>query len=412
MLVLARRHVPALRPDFVLFQHSPWLPERSRRRDASSFLDSLQTACFENTPEGIELRGPAFRPIVFDLPLDEYLRSPRGVADFLGFECRVGIPLLVHDDFARALVRLREGPLEPPSVAEETAYVHEEVARLCAESGSKLVVVLVGKSSRPVALDATGPHRPWLVVDAVAALSAQLPPDAGDAGPGRLPRALRPLGRRPAAPRGRSPEPLGALDHRGGDRRGDRGAQRGSESLGSQARTEEPPMIAVGRAAPAFDLPDQDGKRRKLGEFRGQWLVLYFYPRDDTPGCTVEACEFTGGVRAFGKLDAVVLGCSPDTPEQHRKFIAKHNLEDRPSLRSRARGDVGVRRVGRQGAVRAEVRGRHPLDGDRRSEGERRAPLEEGEGEGARGVGAEKARGAAGVGSGEARTEVGPRRAR
>lgn len=183
MLVLARRHVPALRPDFVLFQHSPWLPERSRRRDASSFLDSLQTACFENTPEGIELRGPAFRPIVFDLPLDEYLRSPRGVADFLGFECRVGIPLLVHDDFARALVRLREGPLEPPSVAEETAYVHEEVARLCAESGSKLVVVLVGKSSRPVALDATGPHRPWLVVDAVAALSAQLPPDAGDAGP-------------------------------------------------------------------------------------------------------------------------------------------------------------------------------------------------------------------------------------
>jgi len=86
-------------------------------------------------------------------------------------------------------------------------------------------------------------------------------------------------------------------------------------------------MIAVGRAAPAFDLPDQDGKRRKLGEFRGQWLVLYFYPRDDTPGCTVEACEFTGGVRAFGKLDAVVLGCSPDTPEQHRKFIAKHNLK-------------------------------------------------------------------------------------
>jgi len=86
-------------------------------------------------------------------------------------------------------------------------------------------------------------------------------------------------------------------------------------------------MITVGKPAPAFQLSDQDGKTRKLAEFRGQWVVLYFYPKDDTPGCTVEACEFTEGVRGFTKLDAVVLGCSGDSPESHRKFIAKHGLK-------------------------------------------------------------------------------------
>jgi thioredoxin-dependent peroxiredoxin len=84
--------------------------------------------------------------------------------------------------------------------------------------------------------------------------------------------------------------------------------------------------ITVGGKAPGFALPDQDGKATRLADFAGSWVVLYFYPKDDTPGCTTEACEFTDGIEAFGSLDAVVLGCSPDTPESHRKFIAKHDL--------------------------------------------------------------------------------------
>jgi peroxiredoxin Q/BCP len=84
--------------------------------------------------------------------------------------------------------------------------------------------------------------------------------------------------------------------------------------------------IEVGRAAPAFTLPDQDEKKVSLAELRGSWVVLYFYPRDDTPGCTTEACEFTEGIEAFRGLDAVVLGCSPDTPAKHRKFIEKYDL--------------------------------------------------------------------------------------
>jgi thioredoxin-dependent peroxiredoxin len=84
--------------------------------------------------------------------------------------------------------------------------------------------------------------------------------------------------------------------------------------------------IEIGKPAPAFSLPDQDGVTVTSGDLLGRWVVLYFYPKDDTPGCTVEACEFTAGIAGFQGLDAVVLGCSADSPASHRKFIAKHGL--------------------------------------------------------------------------------------
>jgi len=93
------------------------------------------------------------------------------------------------------------------------------------------------------------------------------------------------------------------------------------------AETEK--KLKIGAKAPAFTLPDQDDKPVKLSEYAGNWLVLYFYPNDDTPGCTIEACDFTNGFKAFEKLDAVVVGCSPNTPESHRKFIAKYKLKVR-----------------------------------------------------------------------------------
>jgi peroxiredoxin Q/BCP len=85
--------------------------------------------------------------------------------------------------------------------------------------------------------------------------------------------------------------------------------------------------ISVASKAPSFELPDQDGREVALSDFAGRWVVLYFYPRDSTPGCTIEACDFTAGLAGFEKLDAVVLGCSPDSPESHREFIAKHKLK-------------------------------------------------------------------------------------
>ena len=83
----------------------------------------------------------------------------------------------------------------------------------------------------------------------------------------------------------------------------------------------------AGTKAPAFTLPNQNDEKVKLSDFGGQWVVLYFYPKDNTPGCTTEACEFTSGVPAFDKLNAAVLGVSPDSTRSHQNFIAKYDLK-------------------------------------------------------------------------------------
>ncbi|MBK8975433.1 MAG: thioredoxin-dependent thiol peroxidase [Planctomycetes bacterium] len=85
-------------------------------------------------------------------------------------------------------------------------------------------------------------------------------------------------------------------------------------------------MTMIGKRAPAFTLQNQDGEKVRLSGLSGRWVVLYFYPRDDTPGCTTEACDFTASIADFEGLDAVVLGCSPDSIESHRKFVDKHSL--------------------------------------------------------------------------------------
>tara|TARA_B100000029_G_C17218958_1_gene830974 strand:+ start:86 stop:553 length:468 start_codon:yes stop_codon:yes gene_type:complete len=85
-------------------------------------------------------------------------------------------------------------------------------------------------------------------------------------------------------------------------------------------------MVEIGKKPPAFTLEDQDGGSVRIRAFGGQWVVLYFYPKDDTPGCTIQACDFSEGLAGFEALDAVVLGCSPDDGESHRRFIDKHGL--------------------------------------------------------------------------------------
>ena len=85
--------------------------------------------------------------------------------------------------------------------------------------------------------------------------------------------------------------------------------------------------IEPGSKAPAFTLANHAGDRVSLDKLKGKWVVLYFYPRDDTPGCTVEACEFTAAIKQFEKLDATVFGVSPDSPASHTNFREKHNLK-------------------------------------------------------------------------------------
>ena len=86
-------------------------------------------------------------------------------------------------------------------------------------------------------------------------------------------------------------------------------------------------MLKQGDKAPDFTLPRDGGGEVSLSAITPKKAVLYFYPKDDTPGCTIEACDFTSGLAGFQELDAVVLGCSPDSPESHQKFIEKYDLE-------------------------------------------------------------------------------------
>jgi len=86
-------------------------------------------------------------------------------------------------------------------------------------------------------------------------------------------------------------------------------------------------MLEIGTKAPEFCLPNQDTIEICLRDLKGKWVVLYFYPKDLTPGCTTEACDFTEAMPDFEGLNAVILGVSPDSPEKHRKFIEKKGLK-------------------------------------------------------------------------------------
>jgi len=86
-------------------------------------------------------------------------------------------------------------------------------------------------------------------------------------------------------------------------------------------------MIEIGQKAKDFCLPNQDEVDICLRDLKGKWVVLYFYPKDNTPGCTTEACDFTQNLPSFEELDAVVLGVSPDSPKKHRNFIEKKDLK-------------------------------------------------------------------------------------
>ena len=85
-------------------------------------------------------------------------------------------------------------------------------------------------------------------------------------------------------------------------------------------------MLETGTKAPAFSLPDQDGNIHTLDEFRGKKLILYFYPKDNTPGCTKQACAFEERYPQFLERGAVVVGVSKDTVASHKKFQEKYGM--------------------------------------------------------------------------------------
>ncbi|MDH3747814.1 MAG: peroxiredoxin [Gammaproteobacteria bacterium] len=94
--------------------------------------------------------------------------------------------------------------------------------------------------------------------------------------------------------------------------------------FGLQALAADQPV--VGEPAPEFELSDQKGQLHSLEDYRDRWVVLYFYPKDETPGCTTEACEFRDDIFAYRELNAQILGVSLDDVESHKAFSENHNL--------------------------------------------------------------------------------------
>jgi len=86
-------------------------------------------------------------------------------------------------------------------------------------------------------------------------------------------------------------------------------------------------MLEIGDTIPAFCLPNQDEEEICFRDIKGRWIVVYFYPKDNTPGCTTEACDFTAALPDFTGLEAIILGVSPDSPKKHRNFIEKKSLK-------------------------------------------------------------------------------------
>ena len=84
--------------------------------------------------------------------------------------------------------------------------------------------------------------------------------------------------------------------------------------------------IEVGQQVPDIELIGDNGEKVKLSDFKGKHIVLYFYPKDMTPGCTTEACDFRDRHQSFAELDAVIIGVSPDSQDKHQKFKEKHDL--------------------------------------------------------------------------------------
>jgi len=93
--------------------------------------------------------------------------------------------------------------------------------------------------------------------------------------------------------------------------------------IGASSQAEQ---VQMGDPAPDFELKDQSGQLHSMEDYRGKWVALYFYPKDDTPGCTTEACEFRDNIFAFKNLNCQILGVSLDDVDSHKEFAEKHKL--------------------------------------------------------------------------------------
>lgn len=121
-------------------------------------------------------------------------------------------------------------------------------------------------------------------------------------------------------------------------------------------------MLQEGMQAPAFTLANKDGKMVSLSDFLGKKVVLYFYPKDNTPGCTRQACAFAAAYSEFEKKNAVVIGISKDSVPSHEKFAEKYNLPFILLSDPELQAIQAIRRMAGEKTVRKDKHGRRPHD--------------------------------------------------
>ena len=153
-------------------------------------------------------------------------------------------------------------------------------------------------------------------------------------------------------------------------------------------------MLSDGDKAPDFKLPTDSGEALALAKLKGKPVVLYFYPKDDTSGCTLEAKDFSRLAPDFRKAGVEVIGVSPDSVESHAKFRKKYDLAIRLAADADKAVANGLRRVGREVDVRPQVHGRRALDLPDRQGGPHRQELAQGQGPRPRRRGARRRQGA------------------
>ena len=146
--------------------------------------------------------------------------------------------------------------------------------------------------------------------------------------------------------------------------------------------------LTIGSPAPAFSLPATDGREIGLAALEGRKIVLYFYPKDDTSGCTLEAQAFQSLKKDFAAADTEIVGVSPDSLKSHDKFRAKYRLDFALASDEETRMLQSLWRLGGEEHVRPEIHGRGAHHGPDRPRRHHRPGLEQGEGRGPRGGGA------------------------
>lgn len=178
MMVLAKRLVPAYKPDYLLVQYSPWLVERAQTPFAPTYFGKVPNPYFFVSQNELLLQRPVFETNTPDLPIDRYRNTRVSIIDRVSFLWNVGLPLYIHDDFNMCYYDLKRlfglVPEPAPNGQQITKYVYEEMAKVAKANGAKLVIVILGNDENPVQLPEASFPGDAIVVNAHSALLEHL----------------------------------------------------------------------------------------------------------------------------------------------------------------------------------------------------------------------------------------------